>query len=138
MELRFDAMLYSNIANENSDSGHIKCSRGPQVPHPWPGETLKKRKPQPGVEYTPFLNGHHSPADRARELFKPALNGEKLVVKIEKKIFSLRFRPFWPCLHNHRMFLTGLSKHWMTSTSRGSSKIEPISWRETSLDLNGF
>jgi len=23
--------------------------------------------------------------------------------------------------------LTGLSKHWMTSTSRGSSKMEPIS-----------
>jgi len=34
--------------------------------------------------------------------------------------------------------LTGLSKHWMTSTSRGSAKIEPISWCETSLDLNGF
>jgi len=41
MELRFDAMLYSNMGNENSDAGHIKCSRGPrlglgpQVPHPW-------------------------------------------------------------------------------------------------------
>jgi len=34
------------------------------------------------------------------------------------------------------MFLTGLSKQWITSASRGSSKIEPISWRETSLDLN--
>jgi len=34
--------------------------------------------------------------------------------------------------------LTGLSKHWMTSTSHGSAKIEPISWCETSLDLNGF
>jgi len=37
-------------------------------------------KPQPGVDYTPFLNGYHSPADRARGLFKPALNGERLVV----------------------------------------------------------
>jgi len=42
MELRFDAMLYSNMGNENSDymgnensdAGHIKCSRGPQVPTP--------------------------------------------------------------------------------------------------------
>jgi len=33
MELRFDAMLYSNLGNENSDAGHIKRSRGPQVPH---------------------------------------------------------------------------------------------------------
>jgi len=38
MELRFDAMLYSNLGNQNSDAGHIKCSRephlarGPQVP----------------------------------------------------------------------------------------------------------
>jgi len=31
MELRFDAMLYSDLGNENSDAGHIKCSRGPQV-----------------------------------------------------------------------------------------------------------
>jgi len=34
MELRFDAMLYSNLGNENSDAGHIKRSREPQVPHP--------------------------------------------------------------------------------------------------------
>ena len=40
MELRFNAMLYSNSGNENSDAGHIRCSRGPhlahgpQVPHP--------------------------------------------------------------------------------------------------------
>jgi len=37
-------------------------------------------KPQPGVDYIPFLNGHHSLADRARGLFKPALIGERLVV----------------------------------------------------------
>jgi len=34
MELRFDAMLYSYLSKENSDVGHIKCWRGPQVPHP--------------------------------------------------------------------------------------------------------
>jgi len=33
MQLRFYAMLYSNLRNENSVAGHIKCSRGPQVPH---------------------------------------------------------------------------------------------------------
>jgi len=34
--------------------------------------------------------------------------------------------------------LTGLPTHWMTSTSRGSSKIDPIQWRETARDLNAF
>ena len=32
--LRFDAMLYSNLVNENSDAGHMKCLREPQIPHP--------------------------------------------------------------------------------------------------------
>jgi len=32
MELRFDAILYSELGNENSYAGHIKCSCGPQVP----------------------------------------------------------------------------------------------------------
>jgi len=27
MELRFDAMLCSNLGSKNSDGGHIKCSR---------------------------------------------------------------------------------------------------------------
>jgi len=35
MEFRFDACLYLKLGNKNSDAGHIKCSRGPQVPHPW-------------------------------------------------------------------------------------------------------
>jgi len=35
MDLRFDAMLYSNLMdNENSDAGHIKYSRWPQFPQP--------------------------------------------------------------------------------------------------------
>jgi len=33
MELRFNAMLYSNSGNENSDAGHIRCSRGPHLAH---------------------------------------------------------------------------------------------------------
>jgi len=33
-EFRFDAMLCSNLGKENSDAGHINCSRGLQVPHP--------------------------------------------------------------------------------------------------------
>jgi len=35
MRLRFDVMLHSNFGNENSGAGHIKCSRGPQVPYPF-------------------------------------------------------------------------------------------------------
>jgi len=34
MEFHFDVILCSSLVNENSDVGHIKCSRGPQVPHP--------------------------------------------------------------------------------------------------------
>jgi len=34
MELHFDAILYCNSSNENSDADHIQCSRWPQVPHP--------------------------------------------------------------------------------------------------------
>ena len=44
------------------------------------GENFSTHKPQSDVENTPVLNGHHSPADRARELFKSGLNGERLVV----------------------------------------------------------
>jgi len=43
-------------------------------------ENFSTHKPQPGMQNTPFLYGHHSPADRARELFKSVLNGERLVV----------------------------------------------------------
>jgi len=35
MELRFDAILYSTLGNENFDAGNIKCLRGTQVPLPW-------------------------------------------------------------------------------------------------------
>jgi len=68
------------------------------------GENFSTHKPQSGVENTLFLNGHHSPADRARELFKSGLNGERLVVRLKKKFFAVRFRPFWLCLQNHTLF----------------------------------
>ena len=29
-----DVVFYSNFGNENSDSGHIKWSHGPQIPTP--------------------------------------------------------------------------------------------------------
>ena len=45
MELRFDAMLYSNLGNDNSDEGHIKCSRGSQVPQPWFEATMQWHGP---------------------------------------------------------------------------------------------
>jgi len=35
MELRFEALLHSNLGNENSDVDHIKCTRRLQVPHPY-------------------------------------------------------------------------------------------------------
>ena len=44
------------------------------------GENVCNHKPQFGLEHTPFRNGHHSPADRAREPFKSLLNGERRVV----------------------------------------------------------
>jgi len=33
MEIRVGEVLYSKLGNENPDAGHIKCPRGPQVPH---------------------------------------------------------------------------------------------------------
>jgi len=33
MKLRFEALLYFKLGNENSDVGHIKCPRRPQGPH---------------------------------------------------------------------------------------------------------
>jgi len=67
-------------------------------------ENFSTHKTQSGLENTTFLNGHHSPADRAGELFKSGLNGERLVVLAEKKLFAVRFQPFWLCLQNHRFF----------------------------------
>jgi len=43
-ELSFDAILYSKLGNENSDAGHIKCSRGLLVPHLWFKTLLKSNK----------------------------------------------------------------------------------------------
>ena len=34
LEFHFDAMLYCYLGKENSDVGHAKCSRGPQVSQP--------------------------------------------------------------------------------------------------------
>ena len=44
------------------------------------GENFRTHKPQFGLEHTPSLYGQYLPADRARELFKSALNQERLVV----------------------------------------------------------
>jgi len=44
------------------------------------GENICTHKPQSWVQYTPFLTDHHWPGDRARELFKSVLNGERLGV----------------------------------------------------------
>jgi len=44
------------------------------------GENFSTHKPQSGLENIHFLNGRHSPADRAKELFKSGLNWERLVV----------------------------------------------------------
>jgi len=58
------------------------------------GENFCTHKPQFGLEHTPFLYGQHSPADRTRELFKSALNWERLVVKTEKNNFLLAISEF--------------------------------------------
>jgi len=44
------------------------------------GENFCTHKLQFGLEHTPSLYGQHSPSDQARELFKSALNRERLVV----------------------------------------------------------
>jgi len=57
MELRFDAILYSELGNEHYDAGHIKCSRGRhlarklQVPHPWMMTQVDPSKPIAIIEH---------------------------------------------------------------------------------------
>jgi len=41
MEFRFDVIVYSKLGDEDSNAGNIKCSLGPQVPHPW---SIKSRR----------------------------------------------------------------------------------------------
>jgi len=57
-------------------------------------ENVCTHKPQSWVQYTHFLTGHHSPADRARELFKSGLSGEILVVWAKKKTFRRSISAF--------------------------------------------
>jgi len=92
------------------------------------GENFCTHKPLSGVENIRFLNGHHSPADRAIDLFKSGLIGERLVALAEKKnLFAVRSRPLRLCLQNHKLFwhaLTGFSKQSVTSAASGSAWIK--------------
>ena len=51
MEFRFDSILCSELGKENSDAGHIKCSRGPQVPHPCPNWNFASKKLKKGKSF---------------------------------------------------------------------------------------
>jgi len=53
-----------------------------------------------------FLNGHHSSADPARELFKSALNGERPVVYAEKKLFAVAVSAFLAMFTKPQVVLT--------------------------------
>jgi len=44
MLLRFDMMMYSNLGNENSGAGYIKCSHGPHLARGLPTPGLKPAK----------------------------------------------------------------------------------------------
>jgi len=55
MELRFDAMLCSNLGNKNYDTGHMKCLRGPQVPTPAVNQRCKSTVGLPNVSIISFL-----------------------------------------------------------------------------------
>jgi len=70
------------------------------------GENFSTHIPQSGVENISFLNGDHSPADRARELFKSVLNGERLVVWAEKKTFRRAISAFLAMFTKPQVVLT--------------------------------
>jgi len=70
------------------------------------GEKFSTHKPQSGVEYTPFLYSQHSPADRARELFKSALNREGLVLQTEKNSFHRAILAFLAMFTKPQVVLT--------------------------------
>ena len=52
MELRFNVILYSKLGNGNADASRIKCSRGPQVPHPC---SVPVSQPFPATEFHSFV-----------------------------------------------------------------------------------
>ena len=93
-------------------------------PKSWPKKTklVKISAPtNPNLGWTPFLNGHHTPADRARELFKSALNGERLVVQPEKKTFRCAISAFLAMFTKPQVVLTGFSEQSVTSAACGSA-----------------
>ena len=69
MELKFEAMLCSNLGNENAYVGHTKRSCGPQVPNPC-------FKACTSPIWASAMFGLNLPVDGARELFKPSKDSE--------------------------------------------------------------
>jgi len=78
------------------------------------------------MQNNPFLYGHQSPADRARELFKSLLNGGRLVVQAENKTFHRAISAFQAMFTKPQVVLNVLtgfskSKQSVTPTARGSA-----------------
>ena len=59
-----------------------------------------------------YMFGHNSPEDRPRELFKPSVDAESLV--LEKKLISSGFQLFLEWRHNYRTswFILKTSPVW--------------------------
>jgi len=85
------------------------------------GKNFTTNKPKSGEENTPFLNGLHSPADRARELFKSGLMGKDLRFRLKKKTFRRAILAFLAMFTKPQVVLTGFSKESVTSAVRGSA-----------------
>jgi len=58
------------------------------------GKHLSPTNAEPGYIIPMAITAHHSPADWARELFKPSKDGKSLVVGTKKNCFSFEYRFF--------------------------------------------
>ena len=77
------------------------------------GESPKSRR---------ALQTYNSPGDWARELSKPCTDSASLVVKIEKKRFSISVGEFWRWRHKEGMFW----KFWPHLAGPGPRTIDPL------------
>ena len=90
------------------------------------------------MQYTLFLNGYYSPADRARELFKSDLNEERIVFSAKKKTFHRVISAFLAVFAKAQVVSTCFDRFLKTihDASSGSAKIGAKHWRQTVGDLN--
>jgi len=90
IELRFGAIFYSRLDNENSDAGHVKCSRRPHVSQPcfrwikelWPEYFVTKL-----IKYEGIWSNKSQHRCRNRQMFRGSKNFYPNFSKLARYVF---------------------------------------------------